>query len=67
MNLEHGTRLSDNPWRYNEERNLMVTDEYQNQQYNEAIRQYGHLWATEEVERFVVQHQLNDEGVDFRP
>ncbi len=67
LNLEHKVRLSDNPWLAKSNRNLILTDAPQNQQYLEALRQQGSVWPTDAVEGFVVRHQLNDEGIDFAP
>lgn len=67
MDLEHSARLSDQPLRYNERNNLMVTDAFQNQQFNEALRKHGKVWATDELEAFVIFHRLNDQGIDFMP
>ncbi|MGW3959994.1 hypothetical protein ACWED2_09220 [Amycolatopsis sp. NPDC005003] len=67
LNLEHRVRLSDNPWLAKQNRNLILTDAPQNQQYLEALRQQGSVWPTDAVEAFVVRHRLNDEGVDFNP
>ena len=60
LNIEHRTRLSDNPWRYNDPENLILTDASQNQQYLEAIRREGGIWATDDIERFVVSHGLSN-------
>jgi len=67
MNLEHRTRLSDNPWLYNNPENLLATDVGQNQQYLETLRQRGSIWPTSTTEDFIVRHSLNDENWDFRP
>ena len=67
LNLEHRVRLSDNPWLTKGNRNLILTDAPQNQQYLESLRQHGSIWPTDAVEAFVVRHQLNDEGVNFSP
>ena len=66
-NIEHRTRLSDNPWMAKDRQNLLLTDAAQNQQYLEAIRKYGGVWPVNEIEDFVVRHQLNRQGIDFRP
>jgi hypothetical protein len=39
FNLEHRARLSDNPWMAKGNRNIVLTDAPQNQQYLEALRQ----------------------------
>jgi hypothetical protein len=67
LGVEHRTRLSDDPWRYNDPANLIVTDAAQNEQYMEALRQKGFVWPTGATEDFVVRHGLNDQGVDFAP
>jgi hypothetical protein len=67
MNIEHRVRRSDNPWLYNDPRNLLATDAAQNQQYLESLRKQGSVWPSGEVEDFVVRYGLNDEGWDFRP
>lgn len=67
FNLEHRVRLSDNPWLAKGDRNIILTDAPQNQQYLEALRQQGSVWPTDAVEAFVVRHQLNDEGINFSP
>ena len=67
MNIEHRVRLSDNPWRYNEGANLLLSDSAQNQQYLEALRKEGSIWPTDAVEEFVVRFALNDQGIDFAP
>lgn len=67
LGVEHRTRLSDDPWRYNDPANLIVTDAPQNEQYLEALRRHGSIWPTGDVEDFVIRHQLNDQGVDFTP
>lgn len=67
VNIEHRTRLSDNPWAAKDAENLLLTDAAQNQQYLEAIRQYGGVWPADAIEDFVVRHQLNNQGIDFRP
>ncbi|MFC8365662.1 DUF4157 domain-containing protein, partial [Streptomyces griseorubiginosus] len=67
LGVEHRTRLSDDPWRYNDPANLIVTDAAQNEQYLEALRRHGSIWPTGDVEDFVIRHQLNDQGVDFGP
>ena len=54
LNLEHKVRLSDNPWLAKSNRNLILTDAPQNQQYLEALRQQGSVWPTDAVEGFVV-------------
>ena len=41
FNLEHRVRLSDNPWLAKGNRNIILTDAPQNQQYLEALRQRG--------------------------
>jgi hypothetical protein len=61
LEVEHKVRLSDNPWRYNDPDNLILTDSAQNQQYLEALRREGGIWATEDVERFVISHGLLDQ------
>ena len=60
-------RLSDNPWLAKQNRNILLTDAPQNQQYLEGLRQQGSVWPSDPVETFVVRHQLNDEGIDFSP
>jgi hypothetical protein len=67
LNLEHRVRLSDNPWLAKQNRNILLTDAPQNQQYLEGLRQQGSVWPSDPVETFVVRHQLNDEGIDFSP
>ncbi|MGW2826951.1 eCIS core domain-containing protein [Streptomyces sp. NPDC001443] len=67
LGVEHRTRLSDDPWRYNDPANLIVTDAAQNEQYLEALRRHGSIWPTGDVEDFVIRHRLNDQGVDFTP
>lgn len=67
LNIEHRARLSDNPWLYNDPRNLLVSDAAQNQQYLEALRQQGSIWPSDAVEEFVVRFGLNDQGIDFAP
>jgi len=67
LGVEHRTRLSDDPWRYNDPDNLIVTDAAQNEQYLEALRRHGKIWPTGGVEDFVIRHQLDDQGVDFSP
>ncbi|MFD4511087.1 hypothetical protein ACFWPS_50510, partial [Streptomyces sp. NPDC058457] len=67
LGVEHRTRLSDDPWRYNDPANLIVTDAPQNEQYLEALRRHGSIWPTGDVEDFVIRHRLNDQGVDFTP
>ncbi|WP_030322614.1 eCIS core domain-containing protein [Streptomyces sp. NRRL B-3229] len=67
LGVEHRTRLSDDPWRYNDPANLIVTDAAQNEQYLEALRRHGSIWPTGDVEDFVIRHGLNDQGVDFGP
>ncbi|MFJ9740532.1 DUF4157 domain-containing protein [Streptomyces sp. NPDC101166] len=67
LNLEHRVRLSDDPWAAKGNRNIILTDAPQNQQYLEGIRQQGSVWPTGGREAFVVRHKLNDEGVDFAP
>ncbi len=58
---DHRVRLSDNPWRYNDPDNVILTDSAQNQQFLEALRREGGIWATDDVERFVVSHGLIDQ------
>ncbi|MFF7985766.1 hypothetical protein ACFZDK_42775 [Streptomyces sp. NPDC007901] len=67
LGVELRTRLSDDPWRYNDPANLIVTDAPQNEQFLEALRRHGSIWPTGDVEEFVIRHQLNDQGVDFSP
>lgn len=67
MNIEHRARLSDNPWRYNDASNLLLSDSAQNQQYLEALRQSGSVWPTDAIEDFVVRFGLNDQGINFAP
>ena len=67
LNIEHRVRLSDNPWMAKDPHNLLLTDAAQNQQYLEAVRQYGSVWPTDDLERFVVTHGLHDQAIDFRP
>jgi hypothetical protein len=67
LNLEHRVRLSDNPWLAKGNRNIILTDAPQNQQYLEALRQQGSVWPTDAVEAFVVRFQLNDQGINFSP
>jgi hypothetical protein len=66
MNIEHRTRLSDNPWLYDNRGNLIITDAAQNQQYLEALRKFG-VWPTGRIEDFVIRHELNRQNVDFSP
>lgn len=67
LGLEHRTRLSDNPWAYNDPTNLIVTDASQNEQFLEALRQHGFVWPTDDIEAFVVRNGLNDQALDFAP
>ncbi|MFD9482843.1 DUF4157 domain-containing protein [Streptomyces sp. NPDC059991] len=67
LNLEHRVRRSDNPWLAKGNRNIILTDAPQNQQYLEELRKQGSVWPTGEVEAFVVRYELNDEGVNFTP
>src|SRR6266511_2738192 len=67
LGVEHRTRLSDDPWRYNDPANLIVTDAPQNEQFMEALRQHGFVWPTNDIEDFVVRYGLNEEGLDFFP
>lgn len=67
LGVEHRTRLSDDPWKYNDPANLIVTDAPQNEQFLEALRAEGHVWPTGDVEAFVIRHGLNDQGIDFAP
>jgi len=67
LGVEHRTRLSDDPWRYNDPANLIVTDAPQNEQFMEALRQHGFVWPTNDIEDFVVRYGLNDQGLDFSP
>ncbi|NOT54933.1 MAG: DUF4157 domain-containing protein [Deltaproteobacteria bacterium] len=67
VNIEHRKRVSDNPWAAKDADNLLLTDATQNQQYLEAVRQYGGVWPADVIEDFVVRHQLNRQGIDFRP
>ncbi|MER5384441.1 DUF4157 domain-containing protein [Streptomyces sp. NPDC002688] len=67
LNLEHRVRLSDDPWSAKGNRNIILTDAPQNQQYLEGIRQQGSVWPTGGREAFVVRYELNDEGVNFAP
>jgi hypothetical protein len=64
---DHLVRLSDNPWRYNDPRNLVLTDSAQNQQYLETLRQQGSIWATDDIERFVVGNGLVDQSAIHLP
>lgn len=59
---DHRIRLSDNPWKYNDPDNLILTDSPQNQQFLEALRREGGIWASDDVERFVVSHGLLDQS-----
>jgi hypothetical protein len=67
LNLEHKTRLSDNPWIAKSPSNIVVTDAAQNQEYLETLRAEGAVWPTDATEDFIVRHQLNDEGLNFAP
>ncbi|MCX5001201.1 DUF4157 domain-containing protein [Streptomyces sp. NBC_00638] len=67
LNLEHRVRQSDNPWLAKGNRNIILTDAPQNQQYLEWLRKQGSVWPTGEVEAFVVRYELNDEGVNLAP
>ena len=67
LEIEHKTRLSDNPWRYNDPDNLILTDSSLNQQYLEAVRREGGIWATDEVERFVTEQGLTEQAGGFGP
>jgi hypothetical protein len=63
LEIEHRTRLSDNPWRYNDPTNLLLTDSPQNQQMLEAIRREGGIWpAGDEIEDFIISHGLLDQS-----
>jgi hypothetical protein len=64
---DHLVRLSDNPWRYNDPRNLILTDSAQNQQFLETLRQQGSIWATDDIERFVVGNGLVDQATIHLP
>lgn len=64
---DHLVRLSDNPWRYNDPRNLVLTDSAQNQQFLETLRQQGSIWATDDIERFVVGNGLVDQSTIHLP
>jgi hypothetical protein len=66
LTLEHGVRLSDNPWLYNSRDNLFVTDASQNEQYLEAVRRGG-IWPTSDIEDFVVRHKLSAQKTVFAP
>jgi hypothetical protein len=67
LDLEHRGRLSDNPWRYNDPENLIVTDAPLNQQYLEALRRYGGIWGTEETEAFITRHNLTEQTSGYGP
>jgi hypothetical protein len=67
LGVEHRTRLSDDPWRYNDPANLIVTDAPQNEQFLEALRQHGQIWPAGATEDFIIRHRLNDEGLYFAP
>jgi hypothetical protein len=67
LNLDHFVRKSDNPWLAKDSHNLTLTDAPQNQQYLEALRKHGKIWPTDDRERFIVAHQLNDQRVNFAP
>jgi hypothetical protein len=68
LNLEHKIRETDNPWATKAPGNLVVSDAPQNQQYLESLRELGSIWPSgDQVEDFVVRHQLNNEDVNFRP
>ncbi|HEY2697397.1 MAG TPA: DUF4157 domain-containing protein [Pseudonocardiaceae bacterium] len=68
LNLEHKIRETDNPWATKSPGNLVVSDAPQNQQYLESLRELGSIWPSgDQVEDFVVRHQLNNEDVNFRP
>ena len=67
VNIEHRTRLSDDPWAAKDAENLLLTDASQNQQYLEALRQYGGVWPVDAIEDFVIRHQLNRQGINFAP
>ena len=45
LNVEHGTRLGDNPWRHDDPAHLMLTDAAQNQQFLEELRNTGAFLA----------------------
>ena len=66
LTLEHGVRLSDDPWLYNSPDNLFVTDASQNEQYLEAIRRGG-IWPTSKIEEFVVRHKLSAQKTVYAP
>jgi hypothetical protein len=67
LGVEHRTRLSDDPWRYNDPANLIVTDAAQNEQFLEALRQHGHIWPAGDTEDFIIRHGLNDQGLYYAP
>ncbi|MEU5261561.1 hypothetical protein [Amycolatopsis sp. NPDC021455] len=67
LGVEHRIRLSDNPWRYNDPDNLIVTDAPQNERYLEAIRRHGFVWPTDPIEDFVIRNDLNDQHRSFQP
>lgn len=62
LEIEHRTRLSDNPWRYNDPNNLMLTDSAQNQQFLEAVRREGYIWPTDEIEEFITSRRLLEQS-----
>jgi hypothetical protein len=65
LNIEHRVRIHDNPWRYNDPSNLIMTDSALNQQYLEALRREGGIWATDDIEAFITRHRLTDQGAGY--
>lgn len=63
---DHFVRITDNPWLYSDPRNLNLTDSAQNQLVDEAIRRTG-IWATDDIERFVVGHGLASQSTTHLP
>jgi len=67
LEIEHRTRLSDNPWRYNDPDNLILSDSAQNQQFLEALRRFGNIWPTDDLEDFIVRNALTDQPTTGAP
>jgi hypothetical protein len=67
LNIEHRTRLSDDPWSAKDADNLIVTDAAQNQEYLEKLRALGFVWPTDETEDFIVRFGLNRQDKTFAP
>jgi hypothetical protein len=64
---DHLVRRTDNPWRYSDPTNLNLTDSAQNQQFLETLRQQGSIWATDDIERFVVGNGLSSQSTTRLP